>query len=127
MTNQVFVFGSNMAGKHLAGAAHTAYKKYGARWGKGMGHYGDSYALPTLNANLMRLPLDELRIVISAFIVYAMNHPDLEFKVTRVGCGIAAYDDSVVASMFNEAPSNCSFDLSWQSFLGSDRKYWGTF
>lgn len=124
---EVFVFGSNLAGVHGAGAAKTAYKKYGARWGKGHGHYGDSYAIPTKDTNIKTMAIEDIRTFVNAFIVYAANHPELNFKVTRVGCGLAGIDDSVMASMFKNATGNCSFDLAWKSYLGDDFNYWGTF
>lgn len=123
---QVFVFGSNLAGRHGAGAARTAYNKYGARYGMGVGHYGDSYAIPTKDQNLQTMALIDIRTFVDGFILYANAHPKLEFKVTRIGCGLAGLDDSTMASMFLAAPSNCLFDLAWQSYLG-DFKYWGTF
>lgn len=32
--NEVFVFGSNLAGSHGGGAARLAYNRFGAVWGK---------------------------------------------------------------------------------------------
>lgn len=127
MNNEVFVFGSNLAGIHGAGAAKFAYKKLGARWGKGHGHYGDSYALPTKDSHIKTLSLDQIAMFVGAFIVFAINHPNLTFKVTRVGCGLAGIDDDVMAAMFLKAPDNCTFDLAWKSYLGDEKEYWGTF
>ena len=31
--NEIFVFGSNLAGSHGGGAAYAAYRKFGAIWG----------------------------------------------------------------------------------------------
>jgi hypothetical protein len=124
---EVFVFGSNLAGIHGAGAAKDAYKKHGARWGKGHGHYGESYALPTKDQHIKTLPLESIRLFVAAFIVYAVSQPDTEFKVTRIGCGLAGIDDAVMASMFSLVPSNCSFDLAWQSYMPEGTKFWGTY
>lgn len=30
---EIFVFGSNLAGHHMGGAARAAHKKFGAEWG----------------------------------------------------------------------------------------------
>ena len=46
--NEIFVFGSNIKGAHLGGAARAAYNKFGAEWGNGEGLQGKSYALPTM-------------------------------------------------------------------------------
>ena len=34
---EIFVFGSNLAGRHGKGAAQIAYQKFGAKMGKGSG------------------------------------------------------------------------------------------
>ncbi len=46
--NEIFVFGSNIQGAHMGGAARVAYNKFGAEWGNGEGLQGKSYALPTM-------------------------------------------------------------------------------
>ena len=48
--NEVFVFGSNLAGSHGGGAAYVAYRKFGAVMGQGVGLQGQSYAIPTEQA-----------------------------------------------------------------------------
>ena len=47
-SNEIFVFGSNLAGMHGGGAARFAYKRFGAVWGQGVGLQGQSYAIPTI-------------------------------------------------------------------------------
>ena len=44
--DEVFVFGSNLAGMHGGGAARAAFEKFGAVWGCGVGLQGQSYAIP---------------------------------------------------------------------------------
>lgn len=44
---EIFVFGSNLAGRHGKGAALVAMKKYGAISGKGYGIQGQSFGIPT--------------------------------------------------------------------------------
>ena len=113
MSKMCFVFGSNEAGRHGAGAARVAYEKHGARWGKGFGHYGDSFAIPTKSPSIETLELNTIRKYVEAFLQYAAAHKDLTFKVTRIGCGLAGYTDQEIAPMFWEAPSNCLFDDLW--------------
>lgn len=135
MPKVIFVFGSNEGGIHGAGAALFAYQKKGARYGKGFGHYGNSFAIPTKgvlkdgkNCTVGdTLPEFRIRQYVSGFLAFAQGHPDLEFEVTRIGCGLAGMSDEVMANMFRYAPSNCSFDTAWKPFLGDDHKYWGTF
>ncbi len=38
--DEIFVFGSNLAGMHGGGAARTAMERFGAKWGVGTGIQG---------------------------------------------------------------------------------------
>ena len=120
----IFVFGSNEAGIHGAGAARTALKQHGAVWGIGYGRQGDAFAIPTKDYHIHTLPLSQVRRYVSHFIGYAIDHPELQFKVTRIGCGLAGYSNEDIATMFLAAPDNCWFDTDWLPFLG-DVKTWG--
>ena len=95
---QVFVFGSNGQGHHIAGAARLAYDRFGAQWGRGEGLYGQSYAIPTMDGSV-----EKIRPFVERFISFPSNHPQLEFLVTRIGCGIAGYDDTDIAPLFRDA------------------------
>ena len=114
---EVFVFGSNLAGINGAGAAKTAYKKHGARWGMGVGHYGCSYALPTKDQHIHTLDMGNIKVFVDAFLMYADAHPEWNFKVTRVGCGLAGIPDQFMANLFVIAPYNCSIDEEWKPYL----------
>lgn len=128
MTNKVFVFGSNEAGIHGAGAAKVAYEKHGARWGKSYGHYGDSFAIPTKNEIIETIEdFNQIQMYIWGFIAYARGHRKLTFQVTRIGCGLAGLKDADIAHMFSGAPSNCQFDEAWHPYLGDKFQYWGTY
>lgn len=96
--NEIFVFGSNLNGRHRGGAARQAFKYFGALWGEGFGHYGQSYAIPTMHGGPA-----EIQSYVSCFIAYARCHPELRFLVTRIGCGIAGYADADIAPLFREA------------------------
>lgn len=115
--NQVFVFGSNTAGRHGKGAALVAKRKYGAKYGVGQGHTGNAYAVPTKDASLRVLPLKTIRRNVKLFRQYAKENPELTFLVTRLGCGLAGYEDSEIAVMFRGATRRCSFPLEWKPFL----------
>lgn len=95
--NEVFVFGSNLVGFHGGGAASIAFKKFGAKWGKGVGHYGQTYAIPTMHGGV-----DKIRPYVDEFIVYAKKHPELTFLVTKIGCGIAGFKFREIAPLFAE-------------------------
>ena len=50
--NEIFVFGSNLAGMHGGGAARIARLHFGAVMGKGVGLQGQSYAIPTMQGGV---------------------------------------------------------------------------
>ncbi len=111
---RIFVFGSNLAGIHGAGAARAALENYGAEWGKGQGEQGHSYAIPTKDKELVSLPLDTVWAFVKMFISYANTRPDLQFFVTRIGCGLAGFTDDQIAPFFREAPQNCELPEGWR-------------
>jgi len=111
----VFVFGSNLAGRHGAGAALEARKNHGAVYGKGSGPQGNSYAIPTKDERLNSLPLEVIERYVAAFIRYAKANPNVEFRITRIGCGLAGYTDVQIAPMFKDAPENCKLPFNWRT------------
>lgn len=96
--DEVFVFGSNLAGMHGGGAARVAYERFGAVWGCGVGLQGQSYAIPTMQGGV-----ETIRPYVDAFIDFARSRPDLFFYVTRIGCGIAGFVDAEIAPLFAAA------------------------
>lgn len=122
----IFVFGSNEAGIHGAGAADYALKRKGAIWGHGEGIAGQSYAIPTKDHVIRTLPYESVKKYVVHFLDIARRHPELEFQVTRIGCGLAGFEDSEIAPLFTSAPSNCLFDTAWKTYL-LDARFWGTF
>lgn len=97
-SDEVFVFGSNLAGAHGGGAARIAYLKFGAIMGQGVGLQGQSYAIPTMQGGV-----ETIKPYTDQFIQFARQHPELKFLVTRIGCGIAGFDDVEIAPLFHEA------------------------
>ena len=59
--NEIFVFGSNLAGAHGDGAARFAYEWFGAVWGEGVGIHGQTYAIPTMQDGVETIKLRCLR------------------------------------------------------------------
>ena len=96
--NEVFVFGSNLAGMHGGGAARIANLYFGAVMGNGDGIQGQSYAIPTMQGGV-----DTIRPYVDKFIAYAKQHPDRHFLVTRIGCGIAGFSPDEIAPLFSAA------------------------
>jgi len=99
--NEIFVFGSNYAGRHGKGAALDAVRKFGAIPGQGIGLMGRSYGIATKDRNLNILPLSTIQIQIRKFLEFAMEHPELRFIVTPIGCGLAGYKPRQIAPLFN--------------------------
>lgn len=110
----IFVFGSNLAGRHGAGAALYARKHHGAEYGVGIGRTGNSYAIPTKDANLKVLGVQSILSSVKEFKRYARAHPELQFQVTKIGCGLAGYSESVIMPMFKNAPANCILPEGWE-------------
>jgi hypothetical protein len=113
----IFVFGSNRAGRHGKGAALFAKNRHGAVTGIGEGHQGNSYAIPTKDENIKTLPLDEIKIHVGRFLAYARTHPDLNFKLTPIGCGLAGFVPEDIAPMFRDAPQNVKIPLEFLMVL----------
>lgn len=121
----IFVFGSNLAGRHGAGAAKFAKENFGAEYGVGSGFTGDSYAIPTKNgsngANLrdprQTLSLDLIKQYVDQFKITARRNSHLRFIVTRIGCGRAGYTDSQIAPLFKGCPPNCVMPVEWIEYL----------
>ena len=116
---EIFVFGSNLSGIHGAGAARHALLHHGATMFQGIGLQGSSYALPTKGVNISFMPLEDIGRHVAAFIDFAKIRPDLTFRVTRVGCGLAGFKDTDIAPLFTEALplENVSLPMGWRQFL----------
>ncbi|MDE5829225.1 MAG: hypothetical protein K2H48_04465 [Duncaniella sp.] len=96
--DDVFVFGSNLAGMHGGGAAMQAFRHFGAEWGNGVGPQGQSYAIPTMQGGV-----ETIKPYVDDFIEYARECDQNTFYVTRIGCGIAGFTDEEIAPLFDEA------------------------
>lgn len=96
--NEIFVFGSNLAGAHGGGAARIAVEKFGAIWGQGVGLQGQSYAIPTMQGGV-----NTIAPYVNDFIAFAKQHPEQTFLVTKIGCGIAGFSSSEIAPLFSGA------------------------
>lgn len=116
-SHEVFVFGSNAGGQHGGGAARIAHEHFGAVWGEGHGHHGQSFAIDTMSG------IDTLAREARAFIEYARAHPELRFLLTPVGCGIAGYAPDQVAPLFTGIPENVSVPASFLPFLNAEDNY----
>lgn len=96
--DEIFVFGSNLKGKHYGGAARTALEKFGAVMGQGVGLQGQSYAIPTMQGGV-----ETIKPYVDEFIKLAYEWDQTTFYVTRIGCGIAGFTDEEIAPLFADA------------------------
>lgn len=113
----VFVFGSNLAGRHGKGAALWARQHRGAIYGQGIGRQGDAYAIPTKDERLRVLPLATIRTHVDAFIDHARHHRGTAFELTPIGCGLAGYRPDQIGPMFADAPANVTLPPSFRAAL----------
>ena len=96
--NEIFVFGSNLAGFHGGGAARIALNNFGAVWGQGVGMQGQCYAIPTMQGGV-----ETIKPYVDEFIAFARTHTEYIFLVTRIACGIAGFSPSEIAPLFADA------------------------
>ena len=118
MSRNIFVFGSNTAGIHGAGAAAFAVKNHGAVYRQGIGLQGNAYGIPTKDRCIRTLPLSAIDNYVTDFIDFAVLHPELTFNVPRIGCGLAGYTDEQIAPMFKTAPNNVNLPIEWEPIIG---------
>lgn len=111
----IFVFGSNLAGIHGAGAAKYAKDNYGAVSGVGAGLTGNSYAIPTKAHPTQTLPLFKISQYFDEFVSFARGHPEKLFMLTPIGTGLAGHNKREVWAMIKRAgvPSNVVLTSSW--------------
>jgi hypothetical protein len=121
----IFVFGSNREGRHGKGSALFAKKFHGAIQGHQEGLQGDSYAIVTKELRPWKDPvsLQEIHQGVERFIQFALAHPDLEFKVSALGCGLAGYKPADIAPMFKYHPANVGLPFEFQLELGEANEY----
>lgn len=96
--DEIFVFGSNLAGHHMGGAARTAMEHFGAKWGVVEGIQGQSYAIPTMQGGV-----ETIRTYVDRFLDLADEWDQNTFLVTRIGCGIAGFSPEQIAPLFDRA------------------------
>jgi hypothetical protein len=120
--HQIFVFGSNRQGIHGAGAAKTAMR-FGAEYGNAQGIQGQTYAIVTkdLQSGTRSVPLPEIEAQIRQMIDYARSHPNQEFLVTRIGCGLGGYRDNEMAVLWagKSIPENVRLPQSFIEVIQS--------
>jgi len=132
-SHRIFVFGSNLRGRHGKGAALHAAECYGAIEGVGFGMTGQSYAIPTKGHQLEVLGLTVIGRYVGYFIRDVRHFDEskpYQFNVTQIGCGLAGYDPTQIAPMFRPLTLttgkqyNVWFDEAWKPYLGPAARFW---
>lgn len=122
MIGKVFVFGSNLEGRHGAGAALEARKKWGAVYGLPVGWQGDSYAIPTKETPYKSLPLKKIEQYVEDFLEVARDNPYHQFILTPIGCGLAGHSQKDIAPMFYNATGNIVLPKLFEDFLFPEKE-----
>ncbi len=120
-SNEIFVFGSNLNGNHMGGAAKLALDSFGAIQGQGAGLQGQSYAFPTLDKDMKQFEVSELKKHVENLYKCASENTDKLFLVTKVGCGIAGYSEDTIKGIFKEVtnkPKNIILPAGWSIIKG---------
>lgn len=117
--DDIFVFGSNLAGNHAGGAARVARERFGAVMGQGEGIQGQSYAIPTMQGGV-----ETIKPYVDRFIDLASEWDQNTFYVTRIGCGIAGFTDEEIAPLFDKAYDlyNVRLPKSFADIIERNRK-----
>ena len=120
--SDVFVFGSNLEGRHGAGAALHAKKYFGAVYGQGEGRQGNSYAIPTKSDPYHSLQLNAIFLYVKRFLEYAEEHFEESFNVTAIGCGLAGYTPRQITPLFENSPENVNLPEEFKKVLDETKK-----
>ena len=118
--HEIFVFGSNLNGNHAGGAAAQAKEKFGAMEGVGEGLTGQCYAFPTLTKSMKPVSKKAFTKSISKLIETCSTYPDKDFLLTKIGCGIAGFDERFVKELFYEQyplPNNLVLPEDWKPLI----------
>jgi hypothetical protein len=112
----IFVFGSNLAGKHMQGAALTAKKFHGAIEGQGEGLQGQSYAIAVRDHDMKPLPIWRIARSVNALREFAQSRPDLQFRVTAIGCEDETFTTQEIAPLFSSMPEQVDLPYVFLTF-----------
>lgn len=102
---EVIVVGTNAEGRHGKGAALFAKQNAGAIQGQARGLMGQTYGIVTKkNWRIEKSStLGEIQLEVEDFIKFAHSHPELIFKVVKLGCSLAGYSVQEIAPLFRRA------------------------
>jgi hypothetical protein len=113
----IFVFGSNLAGVHGAGAAKHAHINHGAQWGVGEGLTGNSYAIPTKDEWIETRSWPDICASVDKFLKFAALNDEHIFLLTPIGCGLAGLNAKFMWQFIQSCgvPNNVVFSAHWSN------------
>ena len=123
--NGIFVFGSNPQGRHGLGAALTAKKYFGAKYGQARGLMGKSYGIVTKDLTKSKHPsvsTRDIKYEIALLYEFAKQNPELEFYVAYSGKGklLSGFTPEQMAHLWfkaGEIPNNIVFEEEFFKLL----------
>lgn len=127
----IFVFGSNPEGRHGAGAAKVAWKKFGAKYYQGSGLQGNAYGLVTKDLRLpgtRNVSKEDIEANIKELYDVARTMPDKKFKIAYMNgpdkYTLNGYNGEEMVEMFmaHEIPDNIYFSCAWKPIFKEKMK-----
>lgn len=103
----VWVFESNLDGRHGRGAPAVAVKCHGAEQGHAEGRMGDSYALPTCDGENKLLDWPTIKDNVQAFRDYATANPKLKFRFLPSSHMKSEREHTRFTDLLRNVPPNC--------------------
>lgn len=119
LKRRIFVFGSNREGRHGLGAALHALDQWGAVLGQDEGLQGDAYGIITKELRRWKPPVtvEEVQEGVDRFLAFAGQHPEMEFILSPIGCGLAGFCIEDIAPMFEDRPGNILLPKEFAEYL----------
>lgn len=114
MQDEVYVYGSNLAGRFISESQHTALRWYNANLEAHEGMSGDTYAIPLWDRELRPLPMATVAGSIERFLAFAAATPGTGFYVPRFTLGHRDIAERDIAKCFAGAPANCHLPGVWE-------------
>jgi hypothetical protein len=74
------------------------------------GLVGQTYGIPTKDKKIQTLPLDKIQVHVNDFLATAFSHPEHEFLVSKIGCGLAGYQPKDIAPLFKTVKTTGVFE-----------------
>ncbi len=115
--DDVYVFGSSLSGRHDINSIARKAVKYGARFGRGVGISGMTYAIPVRGFNNEILSYELVEQYINRFVKFSREYPQIKFFVNKICGNRGEHTDKRIAPLFKYCGDNCILPDEWKPFL----------